>query len=412
MDYVFAVNGQTMRSYLSSRIRYFFQAIYDIDTGVLSCDIPEGIKECTDISNSWTEQISVDNLALDEHLRVVLKYNCIYTMYELAELNKRNQLEDLIGVGDLRLSQLKPIIKFYEDNSVEFNKQIVKNCNINELGLSARTTNCLKKQGINKLSELCNYTLDDIKDIEHLGRKSYDELMSMLDKHNIKLSPSNKSKFEWDYENIKRGLPLKYVTDILPDEEYILNERNGKLYINDVYVDTHKIGLLCISLGYIINNVYGKKFIKTSIRDLKVGLLYKLYPELTQANIKRYCKIHMSRPINTFTKRLYTSIIRLYKLSLLYDKYKFLDSHKYLDHIKDLFILDKQTSSSDKVVIPDLKNCTKHEVDKIMSECEENIFGTKITLDNVISDIDTFSPFIADMIREYKKQGKLRELIS
>ena len=43
---------------------------------------------------------------------------------------------------------------------------------IDELELSVRSYNCLKRAGINTVEELCNKTSDDMMKVRNLGRKS------------------------------------------------------------------------------------------------------------------------------------------------------------------------------------------------------------------------------------------------
>ena len=55
-----------------------------------------------------------------------------------------------------------------EDNE----KEKVLEMNIDELELSVRSYNCLKRAGINTVEELCNRTSDDMMNVRNLGRKS------------------------------------------------------------------------------------------------------------------------------------------------------------------------------------------------------------------------------------------------
>ncbi|MDR2074152.1 MAG: DNA-directed RNA polymerase subunit alpha [Oscillospiraceae bacterium] len=52
--------------------------------------------------------------------------------------------------------------------------------NIDELGLSVRSYNSLKRSGVNKLSDLMNLSRDDIAKVRNLGKKSYDEVIEKL----------------------------------------------------------------------------------------------------------------------------------------------------------------------------------------------------------------------------------------
>ena len=64
-----------------------------------------------------------------------------------------------------------------EDNE----KEKVLEMNIDELELSVRSYNCLKRAGINTVEELCNRTPEDMMKVRNLGRKSLEEVMAKLD---------------------------------------------------------------------------------------------------------------------------------------------------------------------------------------------------------------------------------------
>lgn len=52
---------------------------------------------------------------------------------------------------------------------------------IDELELSVRSYNCLKRAGINTVGELCSKTMDDLMKVRNMGRKSLDEILEKLD---------------------------------------------------------------------------------------------------------------------------------------------------------------------------------------------------------------------------------------
>lgn len=59
-------------------------------------------------------------------------------------------------------------------------KTRVLEMNIDELELSVRSYNCLKRAGINTVEQLCSKTPDDMMKVRNLGRKSLDEVLSKL----------------------------------------------------------------------------------------------------------------------------------------------------------------------------------------------------------------------------------------
>ena len=59
-------------------------------------------------------------------------------------------------------------------------KEKVLEMSIDELELSVRSYNCLKRAGINTVEELTNKTPDDMMKVRNLGRKSFDEVYAKL----------------------------------------------------------------------------------------------------------------------------------------------------------------------------------------------------------------------------------------
>lgn len=73
-----------------------------------------------------------------------------------------------------------------EDNE----KVKVLEMNIDELELSVRSYNCLKRAGINTVEELCNRTPEDMMKVRNLGRKSLEEVLAKLKELGLQLNPS------------------------------------------------------------------------------------------------------------------------------------------------------------------------------------------------------------------------------
>lgn len=62
--------------------------------------------------------------------------------------------------------------------------------NIDELELSVRSYNCLKRAGINTVEELCNRTPEDMMKVRNLGRKSLEEVLAKLKDLGLELNAS------------------------------------------------------------------------------------------------------------------------------------------------------------------------------------------------------------------------------
>ena len=61
---------------------------------------------------------------------------------------------------------------------------------IDELELSVRSYNCLKRAGINTVEELCNKTPEEMMKVRNLGRKSLEEVLEKLKELGLKLNSS------------------------------------------------------------------------------------------------------------------------------------------------------------------------------------------------------------------------------
>ena len=70
-------------------------------------------------------------------------------------------------------------------------KEKVLEMSIDELELSVRSYNCLKRAGINTVEELTNKTSDDMMKVRNLGRKSLEEVLAKLKELGLQLNPSD-----------------------------------------------------------------------------------------------------------------------------------------------------------------------------------------------------------------------------
>ena len=78
-----------------------------------------------------------------------------------------------------------PIDSIYKE---EDDSQKVMDMNIDELELSVRSYNCLKRAGINTVEELTNKTAEDMMKVRNLGRKSLEEVLAKLKELGLSLS--------------------------------------------------------------------------------------------------------------------------------------------------------------------------------------------------------------------------------
>lgn len=69
-------------------------------------------------------------------------------------------------------------------------KKVVLEMSIDELELSVRSYNCLKRAGINTVEELTNKTSEDMMKVRNLGRKSLEEVLAKLKELGLQLNSS------------------------------------------------------------------------------------------------------------------------------------------------------------------------------------------------------------------------------
>ena len=64
---------------------------------------------------------------------------------------------------------------------------------IEELDLSVRSFNCLKRAGINTVGDLINKSEDEMMKVRNLGRKSLEEVMAKLDSLGFSLTKDDEN---------------------------------------------------------------------------------------------------------------------------------------------------------------------------------------------------------------------------
>ncbi len=73
----------------------------------------------------------------------------------------------------------------------ESKKEKVRELSIEELDLSVRSYNCLKRAGINSVEDLANKTEEDMMKVRNLGRKSLEEVLNKMAELGLALQPSD-----------------------------------------------------------------------------------------------------------------------------------------------------------------------------------------------------------------------------
>ena len=134
------------------------------------------------VDNTRVEQVTdYDKLTLDVYTNGTL------TPDEAVSLAAKVLSEHLNLFVDL--SETAQMTEIMTDKVVD-EKVKVMEMNIDELELSVRSFNCLKRAGINTVEELTNKTPEDMMKVRNLGRKSLEEVLAKLKELGLQLSQS------------------------------------------------------------------------------------------------------------------------------------------------------------------------------------------------------------------------------
>ena len=135
------------------------------------------------VQNTRVGQITdYDKLTLDVHTNGTLDPD------EAVSLAAKVLSEHLSLFIDLSENAKTAEIMVEHDND---EKEKVLEMNIDELELSVRSYNCLKRAGINTVEELCNRTPEDMMKVRNLGRKSLEEVLAKLKELGLQLNPGD-----------------------------------------------------------------------------------------------------------------------------------------------------------------------------------------------------------------------------
>ncbi len=129
----------------------------------------------------------------------VIPIDSIYTPVERVNLTVENtrvgQITDFDKLtldvhtnGTLAPDESVTLAAKVLNEHLEDEKEKVLEMSIDELELSVRSYNCLKRAGINTVEELTNRTSEDMMKVRNLGRKSLEEVLAKLKELGLELS--------------------------------------------------------------------------------------------------------------------------------------------------------------------------------------------------------------------------------
>ena len=104
--------------------------------------------------------------------------------YEAARERDRLKLENITLTDKLN--------EYFKENSVDMEPPIVKNdidsIPIEDLDLSVRSYNCLRRGGYDTIGDIRGATIEQLMKVRNLGRRSIDEILEKLKEYGIEVS--------------------------------------------------------------------------------------------------------------------------------------------------------------------------------------------------------------------------------
>ena len=135
--------------------------------------------------NIKVENTRVGQITDYDKLTIEVSTNGTLEPDEAISLAAKVMSEHLNSFIDLsEKAKMAEVIVEKEENET----QKALDMSIDELELSVRSYNCLKRAGINTVEELTNKTPDDMMKVRNLGRKSLDEVLTKLKELGLSLS--------------------------------------------------------------------------------------------------------------------------------------------------------------------------------------------------------------------------------
>ena len=129
--------------------------------------------------NYYVENTRVGNVTDYDKLTLEVWTDGSLRADEAVSMSAKVLIEHLELFLDLAegISETKSIMAVKSDNE----KEKVLDLTIDELDLSVRSFNCLKRAGINTVEDLINKTEEEMMKVRNLGRKSLEEVIAKLD---------------------------------------------------------------------------------------------------------------------------------------------------------------------------------------------------------------------------------------
>ena len=152
----------------------------------------KNVGECGSVElNNMIQRVANPNYGSEVNMKIGdttyyqgdLILQCVNNYKAELDIRHLNNEEFIVGLTD-EAQNAEIMVEKEEDQ-----KEKVLEMTIEELDLSVRSYNCLKRAGINTVEELTNKTSEDMMKVRNLGRKSLDEVLAKLKELGLQLNP-------------------------------------------------------------------------------------------------------------------------------------------------------------------------------------------------------------------------------
>lgn len=128
--------------------------------------------------NQITENTRVGNMTDYDKLTLEVWTNGGVTPEDAISYSARVLIRELTLFANLGGEEFAPVVS--ADSSAEVGSSAL-DTNIEDLDLSVRSYNCLKRAGINTVENLVSMTEEEMLKVRNLGKKSFDEVIEKLE---------------------------------------------------------------------------------------------------------------------------------------------------------------------------------------------------------------------------------------
>ena len=106
-----------------------------------------------------------------------------------SSIDREMLIEILLNAGFKSTEENLAMLKLLMDNGIPLTKENILRMTIEELDMSVRSFNCLKRADINTVEDLVRRTESDMMRVRNLGKKSLEEVIIKLDALGLTLKP-------------------------------------------------------------------------------------------------------------------------------------------------------------------------------------------------------------------------------